>query len=332
MKKILVSIVIIIISFFIITYNYQEKEQLQSIINTKINNEDTYTPNSYSEYIDALNEAILVKEKHFASKDEINTVKNTLKSKIANLYTKPNKNDLKNKYNNAKNIDTDLYLPNSISNLRSAIYFAEVIIDDENAILEDVDDAIVKIDYAIKELVIKPDKTNLIDLITKAKKINQEDYTTESYKLLDKSITSAISILNDVNATKQQVDSAIQLLNNGINNLVIAKKGIYQIIAYAYMISNNHVGNEWGYEFFYDYNSISSGYLVTAVQDSNITISANIYEYDSITDIGTGIIQVTLKNGYTDSTEIIVRENRGRYYGNIATWKFICSVKLIKTL
>ena len=91
MKKILCPILILIIFLSITTYNNKEKEQLEKIINYEINNSEKYTPNSYEDYLNALNIAIDTNNKLFASKEEINDAINNLENKINNLNIKADK-------------------------------------------------------------------------------------------------------------------------------------------------------------------------------------------------------------------------------------------------
>lgn len=335
MKKILysISVIFIVIMFiFGITYNNKEKNMLQDIINYQIKNENVYTPNSYCEYIVALNEAININDKIFASKEELNNAIYNLQNKIDNLYIKPDKTILEIKYEDAKKIDLNLYLPNSILNLENAIYNAYTIIRDDNVVIEDVNDAINRIDEAFKVLVIKPDKTILNDLVIKVQKLDKDTYTTMSYNILNNSILNAYSVIYNDNATQEQVDNAVSLINDNIDNLVVANKGVYKITYSAYMLSNNHVGNEWDYSIFYDGNEFKNGELITANIGSSIPINAEVYEYDKIIDYGSSSINLILEDGYEATTQVIVRENRGRYYGNTATWKVNCSVKLVEVI
>lgn len=332
MKKIIPIICLFLFFFTITNYNNKEKKELETVINYQIENKDIYTPNSYNEYVIALNNAIEINKKKFASDEDINHAKENLQNKINNLYQKPDKSNLKQKYQDAINIDTNLYLPKSTTYLNYIITKTKYLIDDENATIEDIDNNIKQIDIAINELILKPDKSNLINLINQTNNLDKEKYTTESYNNLLTTINSATLILNDENATEQQVTDTIQELNNHINNLTIAKKGIYRINYIADMLSNNHVGNEWGYEIYYNDEAISNGATITAPINSNISIEATVIEYDKITDYGYSYIDLTLKDNEIAKTTVTVRENRGRYTGNIATWEITCYVNLIEIL
>lgn len=332
MKKIIISICLFLTIFLIYTYNNEEKKELLNLINYNIKSKETYTPNSYKEYEHALNEAIDLNKEIFVSKEEINyTIKN-LQNKIKNLYIKPNKDELTNKYLNATNIDQDLYIEKTTTTLKSAIIKAEKTINDDNATKEDVTNSINLIDISIKYLILKPDKTPLENLINSINNLNEEKYTTESYTLLKDNTLIAKQIINNENSTQQEVDNIINILNDNIKNLKIASKAIYKINIYAYMISNNHVGNEWYYYTTHNGNEFNNGNQIIAKSNSTINLTTTIVEDDKIPDYATNYITLSLKDNYETTDQITVRENRGRYTGNIAIWEITYSVKLIETI
>ena len=87
----------------------------------------------------------------------------------------------------------------------------------------------------------------------------------------------------------------------------------------------NHVGNEWGELFSVNGYQISSGAIVDVSINKTVKVFTQIVEYDSIPDIGQGSYSFTIKkdyfeNGFYITQTIYVKENRGRYSGNIATW------------
>ena len=59
-------------------------------------------------------------------------------------------------------------------------------------------------------------------------------------------------IYNNVNATQEEVDKETDNINENIKNIKKTTKAIYEIKAVNYMISNNHVGNEWDDEVYYN--------------------------------------------------------------------------------
>ena len=101
------------------------------------------------------------------------------------------------------------------------------------------------------------------------------------------------------------------------------------------MTSNNHVGNDW-----YKNCSIEgikkdgfSNYKVNV--GDQIIIRTTITEDDSSVDVGRNtatrtVTQSDLKNGFTVTQTITVREDKGRYAGNTATWNVTHTFKPVK--
>ena len=338
MKKItnkLSIFITILLSIFILTiftYNYQEKKELQQLINYDINKKESYTPKSYEEYESALKYAIELKNDILTSKSDLNFAFDNLKNTIDNLILKPDKNELIDIYMSVINYNKDLYLPKSTTNLNLSIKNAETIINDENSTIEDVNNAINQINSSIKNLILKPDKTILENLINNIKNINKDKFTTNSYNKLKDNLSKATIVLNNENSTQEDIDNTIDTLNDNINNLVIASRGIYKINIYAYMIYNNHVGNEWYYYTTYNNNEFNSGNQIIGKNNETIDLITTIIEDDKITDYGTNYITIKLTDNYEATKQITVRENRGRYTGNTALWEVKYSVKLIETI
>ena len=60
-----------------------------------------------------------------------------------------------------------------------------------------------------------------------------------------------------------------------------------------------------------------------------VEITATVVEQDKYPDVGEGVLPATLRDGFEASTTITVKENKGRYKGNTAQWKIICTVALV---
>ena len=88
---------------------------------------------------------------------------------------------------------------------------------------------------------IDADKSNLINKISEAEALVEADYTIESFEALKVALNAAKGILSDESATQEQVDEAINILSDAINNLVekddnneeVDKLVIAMVIEYA---------------------------------------------------------------------------------------------------
>lgn len=330
MKKLFCFLCVVILSFMLTSCNDQEKEQLQTVISYQVEAQEFYTPSSYEQYITALENAKAIMDKRFVPTKDLITDRNDLQSAIDNLYPRPDKSALQGKCENAKGIDKGLYIPASVLTLETAISKAKTVLNNDNAVIEEVTTAVTELDNVVNSLEKIPNKTELKTLLDKVKNINEEKYTTESYDAFTSTVTSASSIYESINSTQKQVDESAATIKSSIDNLVIARNAIYQITINTDMISNNHVGNEWQVQTTYNGQNIKNGDQITTNTNSSITIKATIVENDSIRDVGTGSVTLTSKDGSSSTIQINVRENRGRYSGNVAVWELTCSIRLIK--
>ncbi|MBM7565958.1 hypothetical protein [Paenibacillus sacheonensis] len=95
----------------------------------------------------------------------------------------------------------------------------------------------------------------------------------------------------------------------------------------ASLVENNHVGNEWWTGGYVNGKEIQEGDAVTLSVKSTgtITLKAEAQEQDKIPDDGQ--VSASLKVASITKTvnkalTVTVVENRGRYSGNAAKWKF----------
>ncbi|MEK4434724.1 MULTISPECIES: hypothetical protein [unclassified Paenibacillus] len=95
----------------------------------------------------------------------------------------------------------------------------------------------------------------------------------------------------------------------------------------AELIENNSVGNEWAIGASVNGKNLKEGSSVTLNLKSTDTLKlkAEAEEQDKIPDIGSKSANVKVSS-FSKSTNktlsVVVKENRGRYSGNTATWEF----------
>ena len=94
--------------------------------------------------------------------------------------------------------------------------------------------------------------------------------------------------------------------------------------------SSNHVGNEWTYEVYVNGESLRRGQEIEACPNvfGCIAITAIATESDTYPDVGRRTKRISIKNIPADiQIPVSVREDRGRYAGNIARWVFQFAVR-----
>lgn len=104
---------------------------------------------------------------------------------------------------------------------------------------------------------------------------------------------------------------------------------VMQVYSYADLVDENNVGNEWdtmakvNAQKLNEYDSLQ----LEVTKSDVINISAGARERDQINDVGFNnsavkINDLNLSKKNFRYIEVKVRENRGRYAGNIAIYKF----------
>ena len=88
------------------------------------------------------------------------------------------------------------------------------------------------------------------------------------------------------------------------------------------MLSNDCVGNDWKTTVTYREQPIQSGDIITDPPGTTIVLCGTVTESDRFPDTGSGCVHLTLGEDTSGAIEITVQENRGRYAGNTAVWRF----------
>ena len=98
----------------------------------------------------------------------------------------------------------------------------------------------------------------------------------------------------------------------------------------AKLTQNNSVGNEWGVGLKYNGEIFEGDFVIQQQKNNELELTAFAIEYDSLNDYGSQHINFGLLSvGETKTKQVvvIVRENNGRYTGNVAKWTFTITVK-----
>ena len=76
------------------------------------------------------------------------------------------------------------------------------------------------------EIVVEVNKTELQNVINEAEKLDSEDYTSETWTVLEEKLNAAKEVLEDSAATQEEVDKAVEELKNAMNALVEKNENI----------------------------------------------------------------------------------------------------------
>lgn len=189
--------------------------------NAKMYQEINYTLDSFETLQDAIAHAEnFLNETH--TQAEINIEVSSLQSAIDQLvlFHEADKALLISAINNAKAIQENEYTPNSYSVLANAITDAESVNDNYRATVDEINTAINAIDSAKANLIERANTTALNQTITDAKAKYDGGYTTSSIDSLKEVISTAETVLNNANASQNDVDSQTTAIQQAINNLI----------------------------------------------------------------------------------------------------------------
>ncbi|MFQ8706704.1 MAG: beta-hexosaminidase, partial [Thomasclavelia sp.] len=93
------------------------------------------------------------------------------------------------------------------------------VLGNENAMQGEVDEVYTELVKAFLNLRLKPNKDLLEDLINKANGLNRASYTAASIKVVDEEVAKANAILNNPEATAEEVENAIKGLTKAMAGL-----------------------------------------------------------------------------------------------------------------
>ena len=213
-----------------------DKDELQALLSeAKDYDAEDYTDDSF----DALTAAIAVAEEVLAdeeaTQDDVDETLAGLEAAIAGLVEieeptpepEIDTSDLEKAIANAKGYNADDYTADSFAALTAALETAETVLSDEEATQDDVDEALADLEAAITGLVEieeptpKPevDTSDLEKAIANANGYNAEDYTADSFAVLTAALETAKAVLANEEATQNDVDAALEDLENAIEGL-----------------------------------------------------------------------------------------------------------------
>ena len=101
-----------------------------------------------------------------------------------------------------------------------ALNDAIVVLEDPDATQIEVDAAYEALIRAYLDLRLIPNKDLLQELINKAQTLSKANYTAASWKVMNNALDEAIAVLNNLEATQEEVKMAESVLNDALNNLV----------------------------------------------------------------------------------------------------------------
>lgn len=195
------------------------RKDIWEIINTPVNNPEYYTPKSYGDYQETLDLAKEITSDPFAKDSEIDDVAEALQCSIDALQKAADKEPLQKIIEVTSEIDPICYIPISWEPVAEALGAANIVMQDKNAVDEDVLTVTNKLDDAVSGLIPKPDKAELIDVYSRAACIDTRIYRPSTVSALSVSLLNAKAILDNENAVESDVNAAVSELTKAVSGL-----------------------------------------------------------------------------------------------------------------
>ncbi len=196
------------------------KENLLAAINTaneRLAQTDAYTPASLEALQNAVDEAQTVYNKADATQTEVDNAKANVEAKIAALKEKADKSALRLAVKAAEGEAalTDKYTEESIAALQTAIDAANRVLADDNATQAEVDAQVGAVNAAkaaLEEKKAPVVKEELEKAVADATEVvgATDKYTEASLAALQSAIDAANEVLQNSDATQDEIDAAVQ--------------------------------------------------------------------------------------------------------------------------
>ncbi|WP_341346284.1 S-layer homology domain-containing protein [Paenibacillus sp. FSL H3-0469] len=190
-----------------------------------------YTAESWSKLELELAEANTVLNNPEATQEQVDAAVTKLTDAIGQLEkVKVDKTVLQGKVTEAGALNEKEYTAESWSKLELELAEANTVLNDPTATQEQVDAAVTKLTDAIGQLEkIKVDKTALEAKVSEAGALDKKEYTAESWSKLELELTEANTMLNNPEATQEQVDRALAELQKALDDLIVTSGELQEI-------------------------------------------------------------------------------------------------------
>lgn len=132
-----------------------------------------------------------------------------------------NKDELEKVITAAQEMEAELdkYLEKGQAEFLAALETAENVMADGDALQEEINDVMLQLVKGMADLRLRPDKSLLEELLKEANGKNKESYTEESYQNLLSAISVADAAYSNLEADREEVDGAAELLRAAIDSL-----------------------------------------------------------------------------------------------------------------
>ena len=179
-----------------------------------------YSESSFSNLDKALEEAIAVYTDPDATQEEVDAAYRALLVAYNSLYATTDKSQLLALISMAEALEGDAYTSDTWTALETALANAKAEAENENSIQSDVDTVAAALQQAIAGLEVRGDKTALRSCYNTCRYLSESSYTSGSWAVLEQAMAQAKAVLDDPDATQNEVDAAHDALIAALEGLV----------------------------------------------------------------------------------------------------------------
>ena len=187
------------------------KEKLVEVIEkTKDVKEEDYTPNTYSPFKTAYNQAVYIYQDENATQEQVNACVNALETTFAHLVKRADMTVLNQKISEVEAIDQDDYTDESLVLLNKELNEAKELVKNLNATQDEVDAKLSSLSSAISSLVayVTPNMDAINQAISDAESVKQDDWSATSYDAMKKKLDFAKEMVAKKKVTQEEIDKA----------------------------------------------------------------------------------------------------------------------------
>ena len=171
----------------------------------------------------ALEEAKAILEDATAEQETVDASFDRLATAIQMLdFIKGDKAALRSFITKVENTVEEEYTPATWTAFAAALETGNTVLADENAMQEEVDNAYTNLVKAYLNLRLVPNKDKLEDLINQTKALVAANYTAATWKNVSNALELAENVMNNENATSEEVTNAETVLTKAVEGLVVS--------------------------------------------------------------------------------------------------------------
>ncbi|MBX7355324.1 beta-N-acetylglucosaminidase domain-containing protein [Clostridium chauvoei] len=182
---------------------------------------DKVVPAVKKEFNDALIEAEEVLKDSKATQKQIDDSFERL-SKVMHMvsFEKGDKEALIGLVDKISTLNSNEYIKEPWDKLQGVLEEVNAVIADKNVMKNEVSENYDKLLRAFLDLRLKPSKEKLQDLINEAEKKDRNEFTTESFAVLENEILNAKAVIEKEDATEEEIGTSEKALNLAVKGLV----------------------------------------------------------------------------------------------------------------